>query len=814
MSNVAATLAQDLRFTARQMRRAPGFFLLAVLTLGLGIGAATAVFSVLYTTFLQPLPYGNGARVVNLQMIAQAGYQQPASYPGYLDMRRSLQAFSAVSVLDTISANLRTETGAAPVHVVEGSDDFFDVLGTQPLLGRGFLAGEEQPGRNNVAVLSYGLWQRQFGGRANIVGSPIQLNGDPYTVVGVMPRSFRFPLTETQTIYTPLHPDARMLNNRGWHEFSVIAATKPGVDLGHAQADASRVFAELGRAYPDADAGRTVRVRPLGKLASKGVANALGLAACAAGMLLLIACVNVAGLLFARGVRREQEMALRAAVGASRQRLVRQTVTETLLVALAGAICGSGLAALLIAAMRTFLLKALARGMDVSINIPALAVALALAVLTSLLAGLLPAWRMSGISPNAALRTGTAGAGTNRAQQQLRASLLFTQVALSLALLAVSGLLLQHLRGMLSMDLGYAPDRIVAVRVALAAGDYKSKDPLGDFYHPLLERLAQQPGLDHAGIINMLPLAMSGSNREIQIVGQPPAPANEERLAEWRMVSAGYFDAMGSKLLAGRALTSALDRPETTTYVVNHAFAREFTPFAKSAVGQRVDDASPEKAEIVGEYSDMRQQVDQPPFAEMDMLVDQVALKDRRTDLLHMFLVLRAKDGVAPMSLIPAVRQMVHQLDAGAAMEVPMTLRDVLDDALVFERMQGALFSTFAACAVLLTLVGIYGTVRHEAELRTRDIGVRMALGATRAAVLTGILRRAAVVASAGIVAGLLLTLGAQRTLASLLELRPEHEAILLLALASGLFVVCLGSAFAPARRAAAVDPMQALRSE
>ena len=506
-------------------------------------------------------------------------------------------------------------------------------------------------------------------------------------------------------------------------------------------------------------------------------------------------------------------MALRAAVGASRQRLIRQTVTETLLVALAGALCGSVFAALLIAAMRTFLLKALARGMDVSINSPALAVSLALAVLTSLLAGLLPAWRMSDINPNAALRTGTSGAGTSRAQRQVRAILLFTQTALSLALLAVSGLLLQHLRGMLNMDLGFAPDRIVAVRVALAAGDYKSKDPFGDFYQPLLDRLAQQPGLDHAGIVNMLPLAMYGSNRDVQIIGQPPTPANDEHLAEWRMVSAGYFDAMGSKLLAGRALTPVLDRPEGTTYVVNHAFAREFTPFAMTAVGQRVDESS-DKAEIVGEYSDMRQAADQPQLAEMDVLVDQLALKDRRTDLLHMFLVLRAKDGVAPMSLIPAARQLVHQLDAGAAMEVPITLRDALNDALVFQRMQGSLFSIFAVCAVLLTLVGIYGTVRHEAELRTRDIGVRMALGATRGAVLTGMLRRAAVIASAGIVAGLLLTLSAQRTLASLVELRPEHEALLLLATAAGLLTLCVGSALAPAHKAAAVDPMQALRTE
>ncbi len=807
-------LWQDLRFAFRQMRRTPSFFVLAICTLALGIGAATAVFSVLDATFLKPLPYAHQARLVSLQMKSHSGYQQPASYPAYLDMRRDLHSLAALTAVDYTSANLQTATGASPVHVVQGSDDFFEVFGTKPLLGRGYLPGEEQPGRNNVAVLSYGVWQRDFGGRADVIGSPARLNGEAYTVVGVMPRSFRFPMTETTTVYTPLHPEGRMLNARGFHEFALDAVLKPGTTLAQAQADVTREMAALARAYPDSDAGRVVILTPLAEAMNGRVAQPLALMSGAVGALLLIACVNVAGLLFARGVHREHEMALRAAVGASRSRLIRQTITETLTIAVLSALLGAVFAAILLAAMRSFMLTSLTRGADVRVNFPALLAALGLAVLTTLLAGLLPALRLSRVGPNAALRSGTASAGTSRGQQRLRSGFLVTQIALSLVLLSIAALLLQHLRHQMSMDLGYAPDRIMAVRITLGAGDYKTRDPLADFYSPLLERVNHLHGVRGAGLVNLLPIAMYGSNSEIKMVGEPPPPPNEVHLAEYRLVSSGYFEAMGSRQLAGRALSAAIDRPDTANIVVNHAFAREFVAKKPNAVGSQIDDGMPVHPAIVGEYSDMRQAIDQPQLAEMDILIDSEPIKDRRMDLLHLFLVLRTADGTAPMSLVAPVRQIVHALDAGAALDDAMTLRDQLDEALVFQRLINELFTGFAVCAVLLTLVGIYGTVRHEAELRTRDIGVRMALGASRGSIMAAILRRAAVLAMTGLAAGLLLTAGAQRTLATLLELQPEHKGLLLLTTCLGLFVVCELAAFAPARRAAATDPMRALRAE
>ena len=665
-----------------------------------------------------------------------------------------------------------------------------------------------------MAVLSYGVWQREFGGRREVVGSLARLNGEAYTVIGVMPKTFRFPMTEISTIYTPLHPDQRELTSRGFHEFSLIAALKPGLDVAHGQADAARVMADLARAYTDADGGRTVKVEPVNKVINGDVAQPLMLMSGAVGTLLLIACVNVAGLLFARGVRREHEMALRAAVGASRNRLTRQTLTETMSIALLGAALGAVVATLLLAAMRSFLLKSLARGLDVHVNGMALLAALTLAVLTTLLAGLLPALRLSRISPNAALRGGASAAGTTRAQQRLRSGFLVTQVALSLVLLSVSVLLVQQLQSLMSMDLGYPPDRLMAVRISLGAGDYKSRDPLGDFYAPLLERMQHLPGLANAGLVNLLPIEMYGSNAEVQIVGQPHAAANEGRLAEYRLVSSGYFATMGSQLMAGRALTPSLDRPETNTFAVNRAFTREFVPGAKTAVGAQMDDGTPTHALVVGEYADMRQAIDRPQMAEMDFLMNSEPVEDRRRDLLHLFLVVRAAEGVDPMSFVTPLRGIVHGIDAGAALSEAMTMRDELNEALVFQRMQGALFGTFAACALLLTLVGIYGTVRHETELRTRDIGVRMALGASRGRVLATVLGRAAVLAGAGLVLGLVLTEAARRSLASLVELKPGHELELLLLVACGLLAMCVLAAFGPARRAASIEPTQALRSE
>jgi len=543
-----------------------------------------------------------------------------------------------------------------------------------------------------------------------------------------------------------------------------------------------------------------------------GPLKTLGLAVLA---LLAIACVNVAGLLLARGVKREREIALRAAVGAGRMRLMRQMVTESLVLSVAGLAGGMLVSWVLLAAMRTFLVDAIARGTDVRMNMPVLLVALALSSVTSVFASLAPAVRLSGTDPNRVLRAG-GGAGTGRGQHRLRSWFVITQVALSLVLLVVSGLLLRNLQGLLKTNLGFDAKSILATEIDLSPGRYDGRDPLVTFYQPLLERVSHLPGVQGAGLINILPVQSWGSNSDVHISGQAPYPPNQEMLAESRLVSAGYFDAMGIRLVRGRMLSQALDTPDhpAGSMVVNEAFRRKFFSGGGDPVGAHMDDN--DKAElktgIVGMVTDVRQNLQQPPLAEMDLLIDEIDLKDRLGTLANMELVVRSNGDL--QALVPSLRSAMREIDATVPFKTPETMTEVVSETLVFERMESWLFGIFAAFALLLAVVGLYGLVNHEVELRTHEIGIRMALGSTRALVMGEVLRRVAMLMAAGVGIGWLLTLALKKVLSAVVEMHAGHDAMLLAGVTMGLVVIGVLASVAPARRAATVDPMQALRTE
>jgi predicted permease len=531
--------------------------------------------------------------------------------------------------------------------------------------------------------------------------------------------------------------------------------------------------------------------------------------------LLAIACVNVAGLLLARGVKREREIALRAAVGAGRMRLVRQMVTESLVLSVAGLAGGMVVSWLLLAAMRAFLVDALARGTDVRMNWTVLVVALAFSAVTSVVASLAPAVRLSGTDPNRALRAG-GGAGTGPGQHRLRSLFVVTQVALSLVLLVVSGLLLRNLQGLLKTNLGFDAKAILTTAIDLSPGNYEGRDPLVTFYRPLLERVSHLPGVQGAGLINILPVQNWGSNGDVHISGQPPYPPNQEMLAEERLVSAGYFGAMGVKLVHGRMLSQALDTPDhpASAVVVNEAFRRKFFSGGGDPVGAHMDDN--DKAElktgIVGVVTDVRQDLQQPSLAEMDFLIDEIAPKDRLDNLANMTLVVRSNGDL--QALAPSLRNAMHEIDATVPFKTPETMTEVVSETLVFQRMESWLFGIFAAFALLLAVVGLYGLVNHEVELRTREIGIRMALGSTRMLVMREVMRRVALLMVVGVGTGWVLTLALKKVLASVVEMHAGDDAVLLAGVTAGLIAVGVLVSVAPARRAATVDPMQALRNE
>lgn len=813
-------LQQDIRYALRKLRRSPGFALTAILTLALGIGATTAVFSVIDAVLLRPLPFSDPHAIVVPESRSRSGYTQPASVPSYRDERAQQHTFTAFAGYnDFSSVNLESPHGPVALHATKGTDNFFDVFGVRPILGRTFLPGEDQPGRDDVVVLSHEVWQRDFSGDPKVIGRVARLDGHPYTIIGVMPADFRFPLGQRNAVYTPLHANPQWVTSRGNHWLRTIGRMKPGVSRQQAQADLQRVFADMGRAYPDTDAGRTVILHTLDATLSEGVASPLTVMGAAVLAVLMLCCVNIAGLLLARGVSREREMAVRAAVGAGRATILRQVLTESLVLAAFG--CGVGvlLATLVLGGMRTFLLNALQRGGEVHLNLRALAVAIVLATVASVLASVIPALRMAHIDPSQSLRSGGA-AGATRAHHRLRSAFIVTQVALALVLLFTSGLLVRSILEQRHTDLGFDPAPIVSAEIDLSPGRYTGRDPLGNFYQPLLDRLQHAPGIAAAGFISTIPIQNWGINSDIHIQGQPPNPPNQQMLAENRIVTNGYYKTFGIQLIRGRLLDPGLDAAGAHRVVVNEAFVKKFFPKGGEPVGAHIDG---ENAEIVGVVSNVRQALDRPPLAETDYLANALPLADPLDYLSSMQLVVRAK--ADPKAIYSELREAIHAVDPTLPFRTPETMDEIVLDQLDFQRMESWLFGGFAMLALLLAVVGINGLLSHEVEQSTRDIGVRMALGATRANVVRAITGRAAAMVAAGVAAGAVLTLLAAKAIAAVLpESRalhgaeaahlPADQAMVFLVIAAVLFLIGLLAAMLPARRAATIDPITALRTE
>jgi predicted permease len=810
-------LLQDLSYALRQLRRGPGFAFTVVLTLALSVGVATAVFCVIDTVILRPLPYTNPDKIVFIQATARAGYSQPASWPSYQDERAQLRTFSAFAGYNdfkkiTVDA---PASGPTSIDCVRSTDNFFQVFGVQPLIGRTYLPGEQQDGKNEIVVLSYDAWQKYFSGDHSVLGKPVKLDGRNFTIVGVMPAGFRYPLNMHSAVYIPRLIDEDWMHGRGSHWLRTVGLIKDGVTLDQAHADLTHVFNDLGKAYPGTDGGRIAKPVPLAENVNSKSKGPLWTLLGAVLAVLAIGCVNVAGLLLARGVKREREMAMRVAVGAGRQRLLGQVLTEGLLLAAIGAAGAMLLAQLMLNGMRTFLIHALARGADIRMNWTILAAAIAVAVVVSLAASLYPALRLSGIDPNRALKSG-GRAGTQRAQTRLRSGFVVTQVALTLVLLVVAGLLMRVVTRYRHADLGFDPAHILSVKIGLSPARYQGRDTIAEFYRPLEERVNHLPGAKAAGLISILPIENWGSNSDIHIAGQPPYPPNHEMLAEGRMVSSGYFDAMGIQLHHGRMLSPALDRPENpgSAVVVNDAFVSKFIPAGLDPTAQRIDDNDKQEqwTRIVGVAGNVRQDIYEAPLAERDWLMNAVPLGQRADALVNMTLLVRTAGD--PRQVIPAVRSIVHELDPTVPFDEPRTMTEVVAETLVFERMESWLFGIFAALALALAMVGLYGLVSHEVEQATRDIGVRMALGATRNRILAMVLRRVALMLAAGTAVGLALTLVARKLIGMVIYFEAQREAGGFLMLALLLVVAGLLAAVIPAARAASIEPLQALRTE
>src|SRR5271170_316733 len=649
-------MLQDLKYSLRQLRKSPGFTLTALMTLALGTGVTAAVFSVIYAVMIQPLPYDHPEAIVVPQTYSPQGYMQPASYPEYLDWRKQNHSFSALAAFSAFRRiNLEGPSGPVSLRLTMGSDNLFDVFGVNPILGRTFSPGEDQPGKNDVVVLSYEVWQQNFGGAKDVVGRVVRLDGLPYTVIGVMPAGFRYPISQRDAIYAPLHMIPLLRSSRGDHWLPTVGRLKPGTSGAQAKADMDTVLAAEAQSYPDTK-GRRMELRSLASDIVGDTGKPLRVLLFAVLAVLAIACVNLAGLLLARGVKREREVALRSAIGATRARIIRQVLAESLVLALAGSALGGVLAFGLLNAIRTLLISALSRGADVHVNLPVLLFTIVTASVTSILAGSIPAFRLSRIAPSLSLKAG-GSAGTGRGQHRLRASFIVIQVALAMILMVTAGLLLRMLSGLRNTSLGFETRNILAININLPEGTYAERDPRISFYGPLLEKIRAIPGVQAAGVIQLLPIESYGWNSDIEIVGQKPPPPDVERLAEDRYVDPGYFQTMGIRLVRGRMIDPNVDTPTSQQVaIVNDAFVKKFFPNGEDPIGKQIKQDTPQT--IVGVVSSVRQDLYQPPMAEIDYPTSELPDADARNLLANMHLVVRTS--LPAEALVPSLRSAFH----------------------------------------------------------------------------------------------------------------------------------------------------------
>jgi putative ABC transport system permease protein len=821
------TLLQDLRHATRNLLKSRGLTAVAVATLAIGIGANTAIFSVVDALLLRPLPLGNPEQLVQLNETEAAPGKYPFAGPDFVDWKKQNTAFQDMTLYGwTRNMNLSSEGRPESVHGLPTEANYFSLLGVSPLLGRTFAAGEDQPGRDQVVILSYGLWRSRFAGDPSILGHAIRLDSKTYTVIGVTPADFRM---ENAQLWTPLDMDGQSLRQRGSHWANAIGRMRPGVTPQKAEAELRVIAARLAKQYPDSNGTVGAAVTPLHERLVGRSRAALLMMLAAVGLVLLIACANVANLLLSKAVARQKEMAIRSALGAARLRLVRQLLTESVLLSATGGIIGLLLAwgaVQLFSRVESF---ALPQFNTIQLNLEVLAFTCALAVATGVLFGIVPAFQASRPDLHEELKGG-AGSSVSPGRTRRFASnaLVVSEVALSLLLLVCAGLLLEDFARLRTLDVGVRPEGVWTAAVALPEAGYKEQEQQFSFARNLLQHAAQTPGVDAAALSNRLPLE-GGSNAYVKIKGES-ARAMSNQLVEMHTVSPGYFRAMGIRLLGGRDFASAdiqqaqandalltpifekggTPPPEQTRSmiypaVINEAMARFFWR-DRNPVGQMFSwgDENGPWNQVVGVVNDVRERG-----------LTEKAVPEAYTPFdgdSRVFLVLHTS--LPPANLTPQVRRTLAQLDSSLPLFSVRTMDEVIGEQAQSERFLSGLVGGFAAVALLLAAIGIYGVLSYAVTTRTREIGIRMSLGATEARVLSGVLGAGMRLALIGFAAGAAGAFAGGRVLSSLLHEVKPGDPLVFLATAGILGAVALVACYVPARRAARLDPMVALREE
>ena len=807
----AEAVVQDLRFALRQLRKNPTFALTAILILALGIGASVAIFAFVDAALIKPLPYPNPTRLVAVTESVPLFPRADLSYADYVDWKRMNTVFSSMDVFAAHRFEFNTPSGTESVHGLQVSAGFFGTLGIQPMLGRDFRPGEDAPGAAPEVLLRYGAWQRRFGGRPDVVGQTVNLSGMAYTVVGVLPPSFEFAPREIAEFFEPLRPTGECEKRRSCHNLDGVARLKDGVTVGGALAQMQSIAHQLESQYPDSNRGQGASVMPLSAAIAGDIKPILLVLLGGAGLLLLIACVNVAGLLLVRAESRRREIAVRGALGASRARLSRQFVTEALTVVALGSAIGLGFADLGMKGLSGLISKDWMAGMPflhgLGLNPRVLLFAACLAMLAGILFSITPILHFRFSDMLDGLTEGARGSA-GRVWRRMGANLVVIELATAVVLLAGAGLLGKSLYKLLQQDFGFRSDHLATVNIGLPSIAFSKDEQLVAFEHAVLERVGSMPGVQSAGVTNVLPVSCNCNTDWVRFVGRPYNGIHNE--VNGREVSADLFRTLQVKLKSGRYFTEADNAGKPKVVIVNQAFAHKYFP-GDDPVGKKMGDTELTSAsirEIVGvveNFKDAGLDEEQWP-AEYQPF-------DQNPDG-YFYVVLRT--ALDPGAILPALAPMIHSLNPNVSVDWERTMQERIDDsqAAYIHRSAAYLVAVFAALALLLGVVGLYGVIAYSVTQRTREIGVRMALGAQRSSVYRLILKEAGRLIAAGVVVGLLGAVGAAMLMRKLLFGVQAWDAGTLLGVVLLLAVSALLASYFPARRAASVNPAEALRAE
>jgi putative ABC transport system permease protein len=807
------SLAQNLRFALRRLKNNPGFTIVAVLTLALGIGANTAMFSIVNAVLLRPLPYRDPQK---LMLLAEHWPQFPRlslSYLNYKDWRDQSHSFEAIGA---VRNNQMTMTGGAEAErlpLQNVTANLFDLLGVKPELGRGFSDAEDKPGAPPVALISHSLWERRFSSSPSVLSQAITLDNQSYSIIGVMPPRFEI-LQQAADVFLPFEPWARTLpDDRSWHPGILpIARLKPDVSLEQARSELAVIAKRLEQKYPETNNNVTSLVDPMLEQIVQNVHTALWVLIGAVGVVLLIACANVANLLLVRATGRRREMAVCIALGARRADIIRQLLTESILVAIAGGVLGLALAWASIPLLVRLAGSSLPRSNSISMDPWVLGFTALIAFAAGILFGLAPARHTWNIDLRETLNETNRG-GSVRAVLRTRAVLVVSEIALAMLLLVGAGLLFKSFARLSQVSPGFSTDHILIANIVRSPAAYSDRNVRLNFFDRLFEQVSALPGVRSVGAVSVLPVTGMGSALHFNIQGRPPRSPAEYTITGYRVVSAGYLKTMGVPLISGRWIEDRDREGAPGIVVVNSSFARTHFP-NQSPLGQHIQlGASPSPdvpwMEIVGIIADVKQSLASESSSEIYLPFRQA---DQVLPVTTLSLVVRTAGD--PLAQANSLRSAGHNIDANQPITSIQSMEENISQSISQPRFRTVLLAVFAGIALVLAAVGIFGVMAYSVAQRTRELGLRMALGASRARVLQLVLAHSVRLTLVGVAIGLVATFLLTRYVSSLLFNVPAYDPITLVGVVAALIVISLCACYLPARRATLVDPIVALREE